>query len=123
MVGLLVGSTTGWTDESSDVYVAEFAQLESPTALFAAVRKIAQTWTEARRPPLGVVLSAYRSEREREQQDSVSLPSGQAVVDFDRGMSIAWEAAKTEAAKHGREPNRLLFEKWLGDEKKNQRRA
>lgn len=106
--------TSGWTDESVEAYIRDLATLEDPQALKAACEQVARTWTESRKPPQGVIRQAYYQQAQRKSAhiDSRALLPNR-VVEFERGIEIAWNAYCDEVRRQGREPNRRVFEKWL----------
>ena len=63
VVGYLMASTTGWNDDSADVYISEVSAWGDVDAAVRAAKRIARTWTESWRPTLGVLENAYHEER------------------------------------------------------------
>lgn len=61
-VAYLTSMCTGWNDDTTEVLVYEFERLDNPDALREAVGKIARTWTQSWRVPLGVIMDAYQHE-------------------------------------------------------------
>lgn len=110
IIGLLVGGTTGWTDDAVLAYVTEIRTHSDPDAMLAAVRQIMRTWTEARRPPLALILEGYRSELARRQPPPERTISGRRVPPSE-GIEIARRAYEAECRREGREPNHRLFDR------------
>lgn len=108
-IGYLVGATTGWNDEAVLIYINEAEMLKDTEALNTAVRNVVRTWSEARRPPMSVVLDAYRSELSRKVQSAPALASGSRRVTFEEGVEIARAAYEAECRRAGRQPNDRLF--------------
>jgi len=114
IVGYLVAGTTGWNDEAVLVYVDEFSKTSDAAALEAAVRKVVQTWTEARRPPVAVILDAYRTELSARRPTRAALPSRERVISPSEGIPLARAAYEQECRRLGRTPDFDRFDKIIG---------
>ena len=112
-VGILSGRLTGFNDASVIAYVEDLAQLSDYRLLVKACEFVSRTWTEARRPPIAVILAAYNREVARVQSESMPRGIGQRYPTFAEGIEIAWDAYCAEVRRLGREPDRRKFEKWL----------
>jgi hypothetical protein len=109
-IGYLVGATTGWNDEAVVIYINEVESLTDPDALNVAVRHVVKTWSEARRPPVSILLDAYRMELARKTTSTPALATGrQRVVPFAEGIDICRRAYEDECRRLGRQPNDKLF--------------
>jgi hypothetical protein len=113
LVGYLVASTTGWNDDSVLVYAAEIEKLSRPDIAATAVQRVATTWTEARRPPIAVILDAYRVELAKVGgEPSRQLTRGQPCSLVD-GVRIAREAYEAERRRLGLPVNMAAFDRWM----------
>lgn len=113
LVGYLVASTTGWNDDSVLVYAAEVEKLNRPDVAADAIQRIAQTWSEARRPPIAVILDAYRVElAKRGGEPARELPRERPCSLVD-GIRIAREAYESERRRLGLPINMANFDRWL----------
>lgn len=129
-LGLLVGATNGWTEDtdvgpgSLTLYLEEFMAMSDQECLLAAVRDVLRTHTSTHRPPLVVVLDAYRSQLRLKQESRGALPapSGQRYLSPDEGRPIALVAYRAECARLGREPNMPLFNSIFGEGRESRRR-
>lgn len=110
ILGLLVGTTTGWNDEAVVAYAAEMRTHHDPAAMLVAVQHIARTWTEARRPPLATILDAYRTELARRQPAPTREIGGRRVPP-EEGILIARTAYEDECRRLGKRPNDYLFDR------------
>ena len=108
LVGLLVAGTPGWTDEAVDLYVAEVACLDRPDLAFTAVRQVIRTYSRPGRPPLAVILEAYRRKVDRSPAPQVPALRG-SVTSPERGLLLAWRAYSEACRLEGREPDRKRF--------------
>ena len=105
LVGYLVGATTGWNDEAVIVYIDEVSKHTDPQAMESALRQIVRTWKEARRPPVAVILDAYRAELSKKHSAKSIAPTQSRAVPVPEGIRIAQQAYEAEVRKHGREPH------------------
>jgi len=113
ILGRLIGGTTGWDDQASEIYLSKFMQLVDLAALDRAVDAILRMWTEARRPPLAVVLDEYTRQVKRAEMQRRPNALSERYPSFAEGVEIAWNAYCKEVRGLGREPDRRKFEKWL----------
>ena len=113
LVGYLVGATTGWNDEAVIVYIDEISKHTDPQAMETALRQIVRTWKEARRPPVAVILDAYRAELSRKHSAKALPPSNSRFVPVPEGIRIAQQAYEAEVRKRGREPHPGRVSRWL----------
>lgn len=115
-VGYLVAMTTGWTDETVELYCYELAQLQDPEVAYAAVRSITTTDSETFRPSIGRIRSEYDAIALRRAADEVArrpaLPTSKQLLTPAEGYRVAWAAYVDEVTKQGREPNREVFASW-----------
>jgi len=104
-LGILTGTTTGWTDESVLNYCADLSTLEDVDILRTVVIRLSQTWTEARRPPLAEIRNLYAREAERivQRRRVQALPSYANTVPPEEGVEIARRAYEKECRLMGRE--------------------
>jgi hypothetical protein len=79
IVAILVAETTGWNDDSTNVYHAEIRQWPDMDAAATAVRSVCHTWTQQSRPPFAVIEQAYRAEL-RERSARQGIPRGRRAV-------------------------------------------
>jgi hypothetical protein len=70
-------------------------------------------WTEARRPPIAVILDEYARQVKRAEMQRRPNELAAKYPSFAEGIEIAWEAYCGEVRRLGREPDRRKFEKWL----------
>ena len=110
-IGYLVGATTGWNDEAVLIYINEAETLNDVDALNSAIRNVVRTWSEARRPPMSVVLDAYRSELSRRVSERPALKSGVRKVTFEEGVEIARKAYEQECQRLSRKPDLAKFDR------------
>ena len=110
-IGYLVGATTGWNDEAVLIYINEAETLNDVDALNSAIRNVVRTWSEARRPPMSVVLDAYRSELSRRVSERPALKSGGRKVTFEEGVEIARKAYEQECQRLSRKPDLAKFDR------------
>jgi hypothetical protein len=114
-VGYLVAMTTGWNDETVEIYHAELQSLRDPDVALAAVRSICSTELETFRPSIGKILAEYeRIQRRRAEDEAARRPklAARQLVPPAEGYRIAWNAYLGECEAQGRKPNRQLFESW-----------
>jgi hypothetical protein len=108
-VGSIAVLTTGWGDAAVEATALELARIcNDPDALQTAAEHIAHTWTRRDRPPLAVILEAYRAEVARRSANVRALPSAAdslAVVPASRGIEIASAAYRDHCRTEGRDPN------------------
>lgn len=109
-LGRLVGLTTGWNDEAVEAYVGELRTLDDPAALRAACDLIGRSWTEARRPPLALIVSTYHGQRR--SQPTRALQRGEPVPP-EHGMAIAREHYRLEVERLGRKPDMKRFDRLM----------
>lgn len=114
--GYLVAMTTGWTDETVELYTAELMQLQDPEIAYAAVRAITTTDSETFRPSMGRIRSEYDAIARRRAADALArrpaLPASKQLVPPAEGYRIAWAAYEAECIEQGRQPNREVFASW-----------
>lgn len=109
-LGRLVGLTTGWNDEAVEAYAAELSRLDDPAALRAACDLIGRSWTEARRPPLALIVSTYHGQRQA--TPTRALQRGEPVPP-ERGITIAREHYRLEVERQGRTPDLRRFDRLI----------
>ena len=114
LAGMLAAIGHGWTDLHIDMYAGEFQSWDDADAAEVVIRRAIRTWNRAVRIPFGELHQDYLREVDRRAALRPGIPSGR-VVPFERGVQIAWEAYEREARRTGREPNRALFGKYLGN--------
>lgn len=114
LVGYLVGATTGWNDEAVVVYVDEFMRHNDYNVMENTVRNIARTWREPRRPPIAVILEAYRAELSKRQNAALPPSRGGRTVSVAEGLQIAQAAYEGEMRRRGKEPDPKRVAKWFG---------
>ena len=115
-VGYLVAMTTGWTDETVELYHAELQELRDPEVALAAVRSICSTELETFRPSVGRIVAEYDRIQKRRAEDAAARRPQLAARQLCKpaeGFRIAWNAYVDECSTQGREPNRELFESWM----------
>lgn len=118
-VGILISLTTGtWDDANIMAYVDEFETLTEPEVLRECCLRVARSWTEPRRVPLGVVLSCYQTEVKRlvdaAQQALDAAPLDRTVVPLARGITVARQAYIDERRRMGDDaPNMSIFDDWM----------
>ena len=100
----LVAGTTGWNDESVDLYVDEMAAMADPEALDLACRDVVRTWTEARRPPLRTVIEAYRIAVNR-KSDRQLTRAPHVGISIGEGLKIARARYEQYHSERGTTPN------------------
>jgi hypothetical protein len=111
LVGYLVAGTTGWNDDTVMIYTAEIEKLSQPNVAMIAVREVVRTWSEARRPPIAVILDEYRRQLARAQPAPQLTAAPPAP--FRRGVEIAREAYKAERERLGKPVNLQRFDGWI----------
>lgn len=102
-LGSLVGITTGWTDEAVTLYTKSLMDLNNADALRSACNSLAHSWTEARRPPLGLIQQMYR--RQIGPAEPAALPAPGTVLPPLAGVPVARQAYVQECKRLGRKPN------------------
>lgn len=105
VLGILVGGTSGWSDDIADEFLLTIAAWDDVDAAERAAVRFTRPAGRAR-PRLAQLLDAYADEEQRR------IPSGGRVVPFSEGINIAWRAYVAEARRTGKEPNRAMFAKW-----------
>ena len=113
MVGVLVAGTTGWNDDTVMVYIDEMKQHRDTDAMANAVRHIVRTWSEARRPPISVILDAYRSELAKRQLARTAIGSTGRRISPAEGARLARDAYQRECERLGRKPDVTKFDKFI----------
>lgn len=112
IVGVLVAGTTGWNDDTVLVYIDEIKQHSDADAMATAARTVVRTWSEARRPPISVILDAYRSELSRRQPARSALTGGGSrIVPPSEGIPLARAAYESECRRLGRDPDFDRFDR------------
>jgi hypothetical protein len=111
IVGYLVAGTTGWNDDTVMVYTAEIEKLTQPEVALSAVKQIVRSWSEARRPPISVVLDEYRRQLARAQPAPQLKAAPPAPL--RRGIETAREAYRAEREKMGKPANTARFDAWI----------
>ena len=111
-IGILTGTTTGWNDEAVERYCQDLKMLDDGEVLVTVATRLAQTWTEARRPPLAEIRNLYQRESERKAQRRrmMALPSYQNTVPPEQGVEIARRAYEAECRHLGRAPRMERFD-------------
>ena len=111
-IGILAGTTTGWTDESVENYCRDLMTLDDGEILAMVTTRLAQTWTEARRPPLAEIRNLYHREAERVRQRRrvMALPSYANVMTPEEGIEVARRAYESECRHLGRAPRMERFD-------------
>jgi len=112
LVGYLVAATTGWNDDSVLVYTAEIEKLSNYVAAGRAVRTIASTWTEARRPPIAEVLNAYRRELSRSHSAPKEINPGRPL-ELSQGIAVARRGYEQERRLLGKPVRMEKFDAWI----------
>lgn len=108
ILGHLIGTTTGWNDESVARYVVELARLDNAEALRRACRTLAATWEEARRPPLATITNLYH--REAMRLEAPALPGRTRVIPPRQGVEVARDAYVAERRRLGLPVNMDRFD-------------
>ena len=110
-VGYLVAGTTGWNDDTVMVYTAEIEKLTQPEVALSAVKQVVRSWSEARRPPISVILNEYR----RQLASVQPAPELRAAppAPLRRGIETAREAYRAERERMGKPVNMARFDKWI----------
>jgi hypothetical protein len=115
-VGYLVAMTTGWADETVELYCYELTELQEPEIAYAAVRAICATENDTFRPSIGRIRSEYdaiaRRRSDELQARRPALPTSKQLVSPAEGYRIAWTAYVAECNEQGREPNKEVFSSW-----------
>jgi hypothetical protein len=113
IVGYLAGLSQGWTDDSIAMYALEVEALADYDSALAAAQSVMRSWKETRRPPLALIVEAYRLERNRRDSEVRQFAVGRgSTVPISEGLGIAWLGYESECAKQGRKPNRAMFAGW-----------
>jgi len=112
-LGVLTGTTTGWTDEAVLNYCHDLMAFDDVEVLRRAVGGLARSWGEARRPPLVEVRSAYARELERKQDRLrvATLPTYRNAVAPRDGVEVARSAYEMECGRLGRVVNMDYFDR------------
>lgn len=129
LVGMLVGSTTGWNDDAADATVTLIEQRWNDyDAAMDAILSVVESWTRPSRPPWGVLSEAYRSEARRRALDTPAISPGQAglIPTLAEGRAIAMRAYVAECESRpaddplvlsgfrSRRANQYVLDVWLG---------
>lgn len=111
----LIVISNGWDDEAVEFYGEQLARLDYPELLSAACIDVATTWKSTRRPPLGVIMDAYKTQiRHADLPREVEEVTGSPVYSSGEGRRYAAQGYLDECALHGREPNWPFFERLFG---------
>src|SRR5688500_16698055 len=100
LIGWLSGVTTGWNDDSVELYVLEVEKWTDLTSATEAIERVGRTWEEMRRPPLPYLIEQYRSAVYRAESARPRL-AGPPPVPLPDGLRIAQEAYNKERAARG----------------------
>lgn len=112
-MGYLAGLSQGWTDDSIAMYALEVEALADYDSALAAAQSVMRSWKETRRPPLALIVEAYRLERNRRDSEVRQFAIGRdTVVPVAKGLGVAWSAYASECESQGRQPNRAMFAAW-----------
>jgi hypothetical protein len=106
VLGILVGATSGWSDDIVDEMLLTVAGWDDVQAAERAVARFTRPDGRAR-PRLAQLIDAYAEEEQRR------IPYGSGrLVPFEEGIQIAWRAYVGEAHRLGKQPNRETFGQW-----------
>jgi hypothetical protein len=106
VLGILVGATSGWSDDIVDEMLLTVAGWDDVQAAERACARFTRPDGRAR-PRLAQLIEAYAEEEQRR------IPYGSGrLVPFDDGIQIAWRAYVGEAHRLGKQPNRETFGQW-----------
>lgn len=109
LVGMLAATGHGWTDAHVDIYASEIASLSDLEAAEAAVARIIRTWEKPLRVPIATILSEYRRDAERRQNEARVLGKPERIVSREEGVRLAWQEYRRACMMDGKEPNQRLF--------------
>ena len=110
-LGRLAAVTTGWNDTSIEGYATTLAELDNPRALQKACERLATTWTEARRPPLAVIMNGYHAEALRLERPG--LPNRERPIPPRQGVEVAREAYVGECKRLGKRADMDWFDEMV----------
>lgn len=112
-MGYLAGLSQGWTDDSIAMYALEIEALADYDSALAAAQSVMRSWKETRRPPIALIVEAYRLERNRREADARQPSLGRgSIITISQGLRVAWTAYVAECESQGRKPNRPMFSGW-----------
>ena len=115
-LGVVVGTTNGWTNEKISSYAKQIATWNNVDALRQACQTIADNWTRASAPPLGSIREAYLQELRRRSMEHPTnvFAIGGRIPTAAQGREIAANAYVQECARLGKEPNWTMFDRIIG---------
>ena len=93
LLGILIGGTSGWTnapDETLSIFLSQLCRLADAQSAYTAIDRIVQTWGEARRPPVALILAEYQTVMRRHALEQVALnPAPSHIPTLTAGRQIA----------------------------------
>jgi hypothetical protein len=98
LTGVLITSTTGWNDDSTEATIMLMeARWSNFDLACEAVASVTETWTRPSRPPWGGLMEAYRTAARRATETTPAIQATpENVPDIREGRRIAAEAYARE---------------------------
>lgn len=116
-IGVVVGTTNGWSDDKIMAYARQIQKWPDESAVREACQEIADNWTRASAPPLGAIREAYLAVLRRRAMDQptnvIALPRS-GVMPVSEGRQVAANAYAAECQRLGREPKWEFFDRLIG---------
>lgn len=82
-------------------------------AVERSAQSVMRSWKETRRPPIALIVEAYRLERNRREADARQPSLGRgSIIPISQGLGVAWLSYESECNSQGRKPNRAMFAGW-----------
>lgn len=119
LVGMLVVTTTGWTDTTTDATVDLILQRwSSAEAGHIAVNQTIESWDRQGRPPWAVLNNAYKDALRRIAMTAPALPPGdsRASISPAMGRKVAARAYAAECARRDPEQDLLILSGYRSNE-------
>jgi hypothetical protein len=122
LVGLLIGATTGWSDDShgsaaAKLYIERIADKWTDLVVAErAIDNIVRSWTKPSRPPWGALQREYDEQMRRAVMDRAAITPGLAgrQVPPSEGRKAAAAEYARDCKRRGKEPNWTFFDRLAG---------
>jgi|KBSMisStaDraftv2_1062788.scaffolds.fasta_scaffold282621_2 hypothetical protein len=115
-LGVVVGTTNGWSDDKIISYAKQMQKWPDLSAVREACQMVADNWTRASAPPLGALREEYLNVLRRRAMEAPSnvFPIGRGACSAAEGRQIAANAYAEECKRLGREPTWGFFDRIIG---------
>jgi hypothetical protein len=118
-VAYLTAMVSGYNDDTAEMLVYEFTELDDAQTLDDAVKTVVRSWDRQGRVPIKLILDEYaRIIRNGKQQQHLTRTSRADPLDpiptAERGRAIAAASYADDCEERGVEPNWKRFDQIIG---------